>query len=207
MRPLRYTLLADGGSDRTLIHVLNWLFDQSDIRYQDQFAQPLPQVGGDLEKRVLAAIRLFPCDLLFVHRDAETKTFDERVTEIQSQLATVKQPYVPIIPIRMTEAWLLSCEEAIRRAAGNPNGKMPLNLPTCEQWEKRPNPKEILFQALRVASGLSGRRLNSFSEHSARHRVAELTPDFSPLERLEAFRRLREQTEAFLVEWKEKTGS
>ena len=41
MRALRYTLLADGSSDRTLIPVLDWLLDRyhPDIRYRDEFAE------------------------------------------------------------------------------------------------------------------------------------------------------------------------
>ena len=102
----------------------------------------------------------------------------------------------------MTEAWLLSSETAIRRAAGNPNGKMPLGLPTWREWDQKPNPKQILFDALRNASGLQGRHLSRFREHAARHRVAELTDDFSPLERLPAFAYLRDAVDSFVADWK-----
>jgi hypothetical protein len=206
MRPLRYTLVADGSSDRVLIPLLNWLLDRADIRYQDQFADRLPSDGNTLKRRAAAALRLYPCDLLFVHRDGEGQGFDERVKEIQRELADANNLYVPIVPVRMTEAWLLSSETAIRRAAGNPNGKMPLGLPTWREWDQKPDPKQILFDALRNASGLQGRHLRRFHEHAVRHRVAELTGDFSPLEKLPAFAHLRDAVDSFVADWKSRSG-
>ena len=90
----------------------------------------------------------------------------------------------------MQEAWLLIDEAALRGAAGNPNGKDPLDLPGIETLEGLPNPKQILYDLLRQASGLGGRRLRSFNERLSGHRVAELIEDFRPLYRLTAFQRL-----------------
>lgn len=201
MKVLRYTLVADGSSDRTLIPILNWLLDRTDIPYQPQFADSLPPVSDGLKQRVLVALRRYPCDLLFVHRDAENQEFAERMAEIHRELLGLDTPYTPIVPVRMTEAWLLSSEAAIRKAADNPNGKVALNLPTWREWEQKTNPKQILFDALRVASGLQGRHQRRFSEHAARHRVAEVTDDFSPLENLSAFAQLQGSLDKFVCEW------
>lgn len=201
MKPLRYTLVADGSSDRTLIPILNWLFDRADIPYQPQFADALPPASDGLRQRVLMALKRYPCDLLLVHRDAENQKFEERITEVQRELSGVEQCYTPIVPVRMTEAWLLSSETAIRQAAGNPRGKMGLNLPAWREWEHKPDPKAILFEALECASGLQGRHLRRFDGYRARHRVAELTDDFSPLEKLPAFIHLRDSLNTFVSEW------
>jgi hypothetical protein len=90
----------------------------------------------------------------------------------------------------MIEAWLLFDETAIRRAAGNPNGTMPLGLPRLAKTEQIPDPKAILFKAIREASGLSGRRLKKLKVSVCRTRLAELICDFSPLRQLPAFARL-----------------
>lgn len=90
----------------------------------------------------------------------------------------------------MTEAWLLFDEPAIRLAAGNPNGKIPLDMPQISIIEEIPDPKEFLFQMLREASGLSGRRLKKFNTGECRIRITELISDFSPLRQLSAFQRL-----------------
>ena len=88
----------------------------------------------------------------------------------------------------MTEAWLLFSESAIRTASGNPAGTNTLALPPLTHVERTPNPKQILHNALREASGLQGRRLRQLSVNV--YRVAELIDDFSPLRGLSAFRDL-----------------
>ena len=92
----------------------------------------------------------------------------------------------------MQEAWLLFNEQAIRQAAGNPNGKEKLNLPPLKSLEKLPDPKETLHQTLRDACGLSGRRLKKFSTHQAAHHVANYIDDFTPLLQLSAFQQLEQ---------------
>lgn len=87
----------------------------------------------------------------------------------------------------MQEAWLLFDEQAIRRAAGKPNGRHPLNLPNPAQLEAVPNPKETLIAALRSASELRGRRLARFNPHRQAYRLAQLIDDYSPLRQLPAF--------------------
>jgi hypothetical protein len=100
--------------------------------------------------------------------------------------------YVPVVPVRMTEAWLLSNQQAIRDAAGNPKGRNALHLPNWRRWDRLPDPKTTLLEAIEHASGLTGRRLANFSARRHRLRVAELTMDFSPLRQLEAFRLLED---------------
>jgi hypothetical protein len=78
--------------------------------------------------------------------------------------------HVPVIPIRMTEAWLLLDEAEIRRVAGAPNGKAALDLPRPRRVESIPDPKEVLRQTLARASGLSGRRLELFNKRFSLHR-------------------------------------
>jgi hypothetical protein len=54
------------------------------------------------------------------------------------------------------------------------------------------DPKSLLFQLLREASELKGRRLKKFSETEARKITAVEIEDFSPLLRLRAFQALKE---------------
>ncbi len=100
---------------------------------------------------------------------------------------------VPVIPVRMTEAWLLTDESAIRRASGNPNGKVRLDLPPVSRLEALPDPKVELHRLLRVASELTGRRLKRLNEGSAVHRVAEYTESFHQLRELSAFVTLEDE--------------
>jgi hypothetical protein len=62
----------------------------------------------------------------------------------------------------MRETWLLTDEGAIRRAAGNPNGRMPINLPRVRDLERLADPKAILNSLILRATGLNVRRQQRF---------------------------------------------
>ena len=92
---------------------------------------------------------------------------------------------------------MLFSEQAIRRAAGNPNGKARIRLPPLAKVEGLRNPKSVLYGLLRAASELRGRRLRRFREQAAAALVTSFVDDFSPLAGLPAFQRLERQlTEA-----------
>lgn len=185
---LTYTLIADGSSDRALIPIINWTLDQIDgLRYTSQYAEVSLRPSAGLSRRAEAAIKVYECDILFVHRDAETLAMDRRIEEIGSSLTKLGKPYVPVVPVRMTEAWLLVDEQAIRSAASNPNGQAGLSMPRMDRLEEIPDPKNILFEKLKLASELSSGRLRKFRPESCCHRVAELISDFSQLRKLSAF--------------------
>ncbi|MFI7539842.1 hypothetical protein [Actinoplanes sp. NPDC049599] len=69
----------------------------------------------------------------------------------------------------MTEAWLLLDENEIRFVAGNPRGKMALNLPKRHEAESHADPKKLLQEVLLQAADVKGRRRDRertrFSEH------------------------------------------
>ncbi|MDR3792763.1 MAG: hypothetical protein P4L03_05205 [Terracidiphilus sp.] len=193
MSYLASTLLCDGSSDRTLIPILNWLLQAhapqrtlAEIQWADfRNRRNRPR---DLTERIRRAISDFPCDILFVHRDAEAQNPDDRRTEILTALSNTPDtpPAVCVIPIRMTEAWLLLDEAAIRYASGNPRGRKPLYLPALNTVEGLADPKLVLFEALRIASEQTGRRLKNLRVDERRHRVAELM-DYSRLRGIHAF--------------------
>ena len=93
----------------------------------------------------------------------------------------------------MQEAWLLFDERALRRAAGNPNGRELLDLPGADQIEGIPDPKRVLSDLLREASGLSGRRRSRLAVSERAVRMADLIDDFSPLRALSAFNAMEEE--------------
>lgn len=90
----------------------------------------------------------------------------------------------------MTEAWLLFDEISIRKAAGNPNGKIPLSLPAWQKVEKLPDPKFELDGLLTRAADLPASRRRKFNARQAAVLVSGFTMDFSPPRKLQAFQRL-----------------
>jgi hypothetical protein len=103
----------------------------------------------------------------------------------------------------MTETWLLFSEQSIRMAAGNPNGDKPLNLPGTTKLESLSNPKETLRNALRTATGHTGRRLKGWTPAPVVHRLAKLIEDYAPLRRLPAFVEFEKELKGVLAknEW------
>ena len=203
MQTLRYTLLADGSSDRALLPILTWLLRRycGAIPIEAEFAdlRRLPSPPKKLSERINWSVELYPCDLLFVHRDAESAPIEKREAEIRKALegSSVEDSVrvVCVVPVRMQEAWLLIDETALRRAAGNPNGTQPLAMPDVQRLEELADPKQLIRELLRQASGLRRRRLKRFSWRSSAHRVAEMIDDFSILYKLAAFQRLAAEVE------------
>jgi hypothetical protein len=110
VRLIRYTLLADGRSDQSLLPIIQWAIEQNfpDLSLQAQFAvDGIPPASAGLLKRARAAAALYAGDVLFVHRDAERDGYDARLAELEAALLDAAIVYVPVIPVRMTEAWLL----------------------------------------------------------------------------------------------------
>ena len=204
MTELRFTLLADGRGDRCLLRILKWLLQQhlGNCAIQEQWAdlERLRKRPNDLPGKMTRAMELFPCDILFVHRDAEGQTRESREQEIESarqQILSMQFRHICVIPVRMTEAWIMFDEAAIRRASGNPNGSILLDLPSLNTVENVPDPKDRLHRMLRTASELSGRRLRNLRLAHAAIRIVDYVDDFSPLRQLPAFQVLEEDVRRF----------
>lgn len=205
MRPLAATLLADGSSDAVLVPLLKWLLRQEGL-HTDGFVladlRPFRRPALTLSERVRLAVQHYPCQLLFVHRDAEREDWARRRAEVQDALCDLDVRNVAVIPVRMTEAWFLFSESAIRRVSGNPRGTAVLTLPPTERLEDIVDPKGVLLQALRLASGLKGRRLDQFR---AREKVQQLPLEiesYAPLRVVPAFHELEREVRDFASAWR-----
>lgn len=198
MGHIQFTLFADGSTDRALLPLLRWLIRET--HRPDTIAHEFlsrPQFRADLSfaQRLHTALDIAPCDILFIHRDAEKQASQLRYEEVASAVASLselrgKVPHVCVVPVRMTEAWLLAEEAAIRKAAGRPNSAEPLDLPKLNRIENEPDPKAMLYGLLREASGKRGRRRKSFDVREAAALVPEFITSFAPLRQLSAFARL-----------------
>ena len=202
MKSLSYTLLSDGSSDRALIPHLTWLLKENgvEIPIDSQWAELrlLKNIPKGLTEKIEKSIELYPCDLLFIHRDAERENPNNRRQEIAEALTKLNNKLefpisVCVIPIKMLEAWLLFDESAIRRASGNPYGKSTINLPKLGKIENIPDPKEILYNLLRKSSERTGRKLRQFNVQHSAGQVSQFIEDFSLLRKLSGFQKLEEE--------------
>jgi hypothetical protein len=199
MKEIRYTLITDGSSDKALIPILTWLLKDVGIDYpiQAEWADlgRLRKPPKTLDEKISKSIELYESNILFIHRDAENQPPTNRKTEIRDaerlvKKSTVVPPIICVIPIRMTESWLLFDENAIRQAAGNPQGKQELNLPRISEVERIPDPKALLKNILSIAGANSKRRRD---DNIPIARLADLIEDFKPLKDLTAFQELEKE--------------
>jgi hypothetical protein len=194
-RILTAIIVGEGSSDALLEHPIRWLLDSLDFQRPLRFQFSHRSFPGEgLRGKLQLAIELYAPQIIFVHRDSDNTTYTKRKGEIDEAITGLTNiVFIPAITVRMMEAWLLTDESAIRTAAGNPKGKHALNLPKVSQLESIADPKSLLFEQLRTASGKKGRQLKKFSEENARRFTAEETEDFSPLLALSAFQALQEE--------------
>ncbi len=196
MQKIKFTLIADGSSDKTLLRIIKWLLDDlyPEISNDGEFAdfRYLPDPPKTLKSKLVQAKYYFPYNILFIHRDAETinvKTIQERQQQIKEEIGEDEfAKVVCIIPVKMMETWLMIDTEAIKKASGNRNYSGPIVLPPVNKLEKESQPKKKLHGLLEQASGLKGRNLQKFNAHKAVHLVAENIKEFNTLRQLEAFR-------------------
>jgi hypothetical protein len=200
MKNIRYTLIADGSSDSTLLKIISWtlndLFPQ--FTYEEQFAdfRNLKTPPKTLEDKIKKASIRFPYDVLFIHRDAESTSknvFENRINEIKAVLKVEHESItVCIVPVKMMENWLLFDTEALKKAAGNRNFRGEIDIPSFKNLEGINQPKEKLHNLLREISGLKGRNLDKFNVHQAVHLVADYIEDFSKLRSLDSYKAFEE---------------
>ncbi|MCY3785792.1 MAG: hypothetical protein OXG47_03590 [bacterium] len=197
----RAIFLADGSSDEPLGEHLEVLCARRDlaVRVTTPDLRRLPRPPGHrVADRLQAILDLGDIpDILFVHRDAEGQDPERRFTEVDRAVARVCRdlPHVAVVPVRMTEAWLLLDEQSIREVAGRPNSTVDLGLPPVSGIETQPDPKSLLECALETASGLTGRRRDRFRRSFGQHRrtlLQRLDID-GPVRRLKAWQALESE--------------
>lgn len=120
---------------------------------------------SQVEKMRLAAEKAYGSELLVFHLDSDHPTFERSVEERfrpgyeKLQIEAEKFPnhynlnIVPVIPIRMTDAWLLADFNAFRLSIGTDYSAKDLNFPERpQQIEAISDPKAVFEQAVRTCS-------------------------------------------------------
>ncbi len=195
MKSLNFTLIADGRSDKTLIHIIKWSLDNlfPTLANNGVFADfgPLknPPAKGDIANQIAEAKKYYPFDLIIYHRDAEiiSNTIINQRKEEVLKFAGIVDNLICIVPIVMMEAWLLFDELSIKKAAENRNYKGKIQLPSSKVIENEREPKKLLQDLLKTVSCKTKRNLKTFNINKAIQLVAENITDFSPLRNLTAF--------------------
>ncbi|MBB6345800.1 hypothetical protein FHU36_002309 [Nonomuraea muscovyensis] len=173
---LRILFLGEGTSDSGITtHIRRIAIDHGfQVVITDPLVERLPASRRRTVRSKLEVITEIggAYELIVIHRDADRDGREPRLREIELAVNSVMPdtPFVGVIPIRMTEAWLMLDERDLRIVAGNPNGRMSIDLPRPKFVETIPDPKAVLAEKLALASGLSGRKLIKFKQRFPEHR-------------------------------------
>ena len=117
-------LLAEGTSDKALLPILRWVLacaSPVEARIEWVDTTTVERGSGSLGDKVQAARIVCPCDLLFVHRDADKQPSQWRYDEIHQ--AVGGRLHVAVVPIRMAESTiraLIAWRPAARRSPPSP---------------------------------------------------------------------------------------
>jgi hypothetical protein len=174
---IHFVLIGEGSSDNGLIPHLEKLCIEAGADEvsgtSPDFQRVSELIGSRIEAKIRATFLLEPgANLIFIHRDADSRNPNPRYKEIYlaTRAASWTQPYVAVVPVQETEAWLLLDEGAIRQIAQRPSGRGALSLPRPKRVESVASPKEKLQRALISACELKGRRLERFKRNFSAHR-------------------------------------
>ncbi|MFN8074192.1 MAG: hypothetical protein U0Q15_02085 [Kineosporiaceae bacterium] len=210
MSVLRGLLVYEGSSDRPLADHVETIAAASgvDLEVAAPDLSLLPQPPGHvLRDKLSAALQLMDsrCDVVFVHRDQDNQQWHHRALEIADAVAEVCPglPHACVVPVTMTEAWLLLDEASIREVAGNPRGRTPLGLPKLREVEKVRDPKALLKCALVAAAEHSGRRRIQFQQDFPIHRrqLLERLDPSGPVRELPSWIRFQSEVLTAVAGW------
>lgn len=202
--------VAEGTSDMPLSALAEDLFGERGVRLRltsPDFNQLRTKVDRDVRSRVEAGITLMgrTPDVVVVHRDADNVGAETRRREITEALGRIDPDLVfcPVIPVRMTEAWLLLDEPTIRQVAGNPRGRNDLRLPSVREVERVTDPKQRLHECLLAASAATGRRRERNATRFANHRrqLLKRIDRHGPVTRLPSWQQLVDDVEKIAASW------
>jgi hypothetical protein len=152
-----------------------------------------------------AAKQAYGYDILIVHKDADSRTYEETITRciepgctlVQRSSAAVCQKLVPIIPIREIEAWMIADRERLRDLLEIKERLQNLHLPKrAVLVESDPDPKATLNRIIAKAESERRRKI----ERKEFYESLALDVRIERLEQVPAYRKFSDELDKALRE-------
>ena len=163
-RQITFCVVADGGTDRVLVPIIQWA-----IHRLDPDVEILEPAFSKRKTPLEHFLQSYNAEtmLTFVHRDAESVSLQQRLQEFPQG---AHNSVIPVVPVRMSEAWILFDGRAIAQAADRPS--FHVTVPDIAELERLADPKNRLEDLLLEAAGSpTGRRLKDFRRSIVDRRV------------------------------------
>jgi hypothetical protein len=148
-----------------------------------------PPEATRAERILSVARRASGYHALIIHADADYPSTERAMLEriqpgfnlVQQTRERVCKQLIPLIPVQMTEAWLLADPEALLSVIGTNIEARVLGLPErAQQVESIPDPKQTLNRVIQ----------NALANRPRRHRRLDLRTVYEPLARQVNLKRL-----------------
>lgn len=160
VRFLQCSLVCEGPSDRWfLAELLRRAVDEICFGFEQSTVEVVVEhvfVDHQRPAAILERLREEPFDVLLYHHDgAPTGSASDKITEVRAALtASRREPMVPVVPVRETEAWMLCDPDALAAILGVRPVKVAGLLPDRPRdLEAVPDPKQLLKAVRRTATG------------------------------------------------------
>jgi hypothetical protein len=202
MREIVFALVREGTSDDGLVSHIRSLMLKAGA--ESALGTSRTYAGTTAERLAKVVAEDPAVDLVFVHRDADSRDASPRYREIEFAAGGVEgweDRVIPIVPVQELEAWLLVDEGAIRQIVGKPTGRSPLGLPRLASVETTASPKEVLREACLAASETRGARHRALvkSFPSLRARLLDRLDLDGPVATLPSWKKFIEAVEAATI--------
>ena len=189
MRSLELALYCEGPTDQLFLSIIIQRSSRKILEQHKQGSINVPRVETiEINKTGLrrdecvfqAACKAAKYHILVVHADADHPTREKALRErfqpgytlVQRTEGKICKNLLPIIPVRMTEAWMLADHEAMQNVLETSLRIQELGLPSkARQVESDPDPKHTLRQIMQKAA----------AERSRRRREVDLNSLYAPL--------------------------
>ncbi len=154
---------------------------QSIISVLEPFPIEVQKTGDRIQEIRQVAAKAYGYNILIIHADADyeidEKAFKERINPGFESVKLDKteefcKDLVAIVPVQMTEAWMLADKETLKEELGTQknNRELGLNFP-LKQLEKIADPKSKIQEIMRIA----------FKDLPTRKRRMQISSLYSPL--------------------------
>lgn len=173
---INFALIGEGTSDLNLANHLETLLVEKGFEEVSGIAPDLRQLptppGNSVAEKAAAIEEHFSeINLIFVHRDADNAGYDARREEISQQTEGCQSSIIPIIPVKMIEAWLLCDIEKIGTIIGIQADRRPNSAPKIRNIEKLADPKKALEDIICELANARGRKLDKLKSNFYQHRA------------------------------------
>jgi hypothetical protein len=179
MNTLVISFLPEGSTDirflsgviiRTAIDII---FERAEAQVDVSDVIPLniPRVNGRDQQILAAAKESDGYHILIVHSDSDDQDEEDALTNrinpgfelVENEIGKICKNLVAIIPIRMTENWMIADKKALKDEIGTNKSdlKLELNFP-LKNVELIANPKQKLRRVLELACSENPARLERF---------------------------------------------